>query len=253
MNRTLDLLTSTLASTLRGWRGTKGPKVMSQPGQPLQLFEAEGVPECRLVREALTELGLDAMIYPCPQGGSRHLDQLRKLSGDDEIPFLYDPNTQRKLQGAAAIVDYLFNQYGNTSAPQALVANRFTLLSSRLASRVRSEAGRVARPSRPAAQPMTLYSFESSPFCRLVRERLTELEIPYLLINLSKQQMADMGPATFRLHRGPYRPLPNSKREAMLNRYGRVQVPFLIDPNLALELFESADILEYLDTHYGAE
>jgi len=252
MNRTLDLLSSTLASTLRGWRGTKGPKTISQPSQPPLLFDAEGVPECRLVREALTELDLDVMIYPCPQGGSRHVEQLRKLSGGEEIPFLYDPNTQRKLQGAAAIVDYLFNQYGNTSAPLSLVANRANLLTSKLASRVRKDAGRFAKSSKPAAQPMTLYSFESSPFCRPVRERLSELEIPYLLINLSKQQMADMGPATFRFHRGPYQPLPNSKREAMLNHYGRVQVPFLIDPNLALELFESADILEYLDTHYGA-
>ncbi len=252
MNRTQDLLTSTLASTLRGWRGTKSGKTLSQPSQPPQLFDAEGEPECRLVREALTELELDVMIYPCPQGGTRHVEQLRKLSGGEEIPFLYDPNTQRKLQGAAAIVDYLFNQYGNTSAPLPLVANRLNLFTSKLASLVRKEAGLVAKPSKPAAQPMTLYSFESSPYCRPVRERLTELEIPYLLVNLSKQQLADMGPATFRLHRGPYRPLPNSKREAMLHRYGRVQVPFLIDPNQNLELFESADILHYLDTHYAA-
>lgn len=252
MNRNLDLLTSTLASTLRGWRGTKGSAKAQQPARPPELFDAEGDPECRLVREALSELDLDAMIYPCPQGGTRHRARLQQLSGGEEVPFLYDPNTGRKLQGAGAIVDYLFNQYGNRSAPLALASNRLNLLTSKLATRLRKQAGTIAKPSRPAAQPMTLYSFESSPFSRLVRERLSELEIPYLLINLSKQQLADMGPANFRLHRGPYRPLPNSKREAMLKRYGRVQVPFLIDPNQELEMFESADILRYLDTHYGA-
>jgi glutathione S-transferase len=252
MNRTLDLLSSTLASTLRGWRGTSGSKSVTLPAAMPILFDREGCAQCRLVREALTELNMDAMIYPCPEQGTRHLAKLKELSGGDQVPFLHDPNTDQKLHGAHAIVEYLFQQYRGRSAPRALQANRTNLLMSKLATGIRFQGGVKARPSHAPAKPMTLYSFESSPFSRLVRERLCELEIPYQLINLSKQQRADMGPATFRMHRGAYRPLPNSKREAFLNTYGNVQVPFLIDPNSGLELFESAEIVRHLDKSYRA-
>ena len=30
-------------------------------------------------------------------------------------------------------------------------------------------------------KPITVYSYEASPFCKLVREKLVELEIPHLL------------------------------------------------------------------------
>ena len=86
---------------------------------------------------------------------------------------------------------------------------------------------------------------------RLVRERLCQLELPYRLINLGKQQWADMGPAAMRIKPGKYKPLPNSKRDEFLKKYGKVQVPFLIDPNTGVEMFESADIVSYLDHTYG--
>lgn len=252
MNRTLDLLSSTLASTLRGWRGTSGSKSVRQPPEPPQLFDREGDPECRLVREALTELNLDVMLYPCPEGGERHLGRLRELSGASRIPFLFDPNTGRKLSGAGAIIEYLFEHYGQRPVPAPLRLEKRNLLASRLASLARFQAGTRARPSKPVQEPMVLYSFESSPYSRPVRERLCELEIPYRLVNLGKQQLADMGPANFRLHRGPYRPLPDTKRDAFLKRHGRVQVPFLIDPNRNVEIFESAEILSYLEHTYQA-
>ncbi len=253
MFRTLDLLSATLASTLRGWRGTVGRHNLVQPAQLPELYDREGAPECRLVREALTELNLDAMIFPCPDGGSRHLERLRELSGQSQVPFLYDPETNTRLSGAQAIVDYLFRQYRGRAAPAQLAASRRNLLLSQLATGLRLGAGVKARASKAAAQALTLYSFESSPYSRPVRELLCELELPYQLVNLSKQQTADMGPATFRLHRGPYQPLPNSKREAFLKRYGRVQVPFLVDPNTSSEIFESADILRYLKQTYASQ
>ncbi len=125
------------------------------------------------------------------------------------------------------------------------------MIKSRLATVVRGSKGLEAKPSRPTDHDMTLYSFESSPYSRMVRERLCELEVPYKLVNLGKQQRADVGPATFRLHLGEYKPLPNTKRSTMLAEVGNVQVPYLIDPNLEAELFESADILQYLNQNYA--
>ena len=69
MQDTLDIAGSTVASSLRLWRGTRAAVATRQPRQLLELYEFESCPYCRLVREALTELDLDAMILPCPRGG----------------------------------------------------------------------------------------------------------------------------------------------------------------------------------------
>ena len=36
------------------------------------------------------------------------------------------------------------------------------------------------------------------------------------------------------------------------SRTGHVQVPYLIDPNTGTEMFESADIIRYLEQTYAA-
>jgi len=251
MNHTLNVISSTLASSIRSWRGTSGSKTVVQPASPLVLYDREGCPECRFVREALTELNLDVLIVPCPKGSNRHQRQLQSVSGKTDVPFLADQNTGKKVAGATAIVEYLFAQYRGQTAPRQLRPEGVNRLASRLASAVRANAGVNAKPARSVEQPLTLYSFESSPFSRVVRERLCELELPYHLINLGKQQWADMGPAKLRFYPGPYKPLPNTKRDAFFKEHGNVQVPYLIDPNTQAKLFESAAILRYLDNIYA--
>jgi glutathione S-transferase len=236
---------------MRSWRGSTSSKKTKLPNQPLQLFDQEAHPACRLVREAITELNLDTMIYPVPENGTRHRDRLKELSGDTTIPFLYDPNSGQKLTGIDAIVSYLFGQYRGTDAPAALLGSTRNLASSRLASKVRFGAGRCARPSTPPESYLTLYSFESSPYSRLARETLCELEIPYLLVNLGKQQRQDMGPAKMRLTLKPYKPLPGTKRDDFFRKHGDVMVPFLEDPNTKIEMFESAEIVNYLHKQYA--
>jgi glutathione S-transferase len=123
--------------------------------------------------------------------------------------------------------------------------------SSRAATASRTLRGLWVRPSRPADEPLELYSFESSPFSRLVRERLCELELPYLLHNLGKEQLADVGMPGLRVTLRPYAPRPGGKREALLARGGKIQVPYLVDPNTGAALYESRDILAYLDQTYA--
>ncbi len=250
-SHTMNVLGSTAASTLRLWRGTMGSRRSGQPAQLPVLFDRENCEACRLVREALTELNLDAMIYPIPEGGNRHLTLLQSVSGQQSVPFLQDPNSGESHQGAKAIVAYLFRHYGQGRAPLLLRANLFNLGLSKLASLARRPHGDKAGGGKAAVLPLQLYSFESSPFSRPVRESLCELELAYHLINLSKQQVADLGPARQRLHFGEYRPLPGSKREAFLKAHGRVQVPFLVDPNTGTSLFESRRILDYLQRTYA--
>ena len=120
-----------------------------------------------------------------------------------------------------------------------------------LATTARPSIGTTKKASREPQQLLELYSFESSPFSRPVRERLCELELPYLLVNLGKQQKSDMGPANLRFTLKPYQPIANSKRDAFFTQHGNVQVPYLVDPNTQTELFESLDILRYLDKTYS--
>lgn len=247
-----SVLGSTLASTLSLWRGTRLVKVASQPKKPLKLYDIEGNPYCRAVREALTALGLDARIYPCPRGGKRYRSEAQRIGGKRQFPLLVDSNTASVLYESADIVEYLFRTYGAQATPAAYRASALTPRLSSLGSVLRGMRGITARPSRRPKKLLELWSFESSPYSRLVRERLTELELAYTLHNVGKEQWADMGPATMRFGgKGPYKPKPGGRREQLLAKWGRVQLPYLEDANTGEKVFESAKIIAYLEHHYA--
>jgi len=244
MNRTLDVLTSFWASGLRGTRGTSVRRPADAPEQLLELYEFEGCPSSRRVREALTALDLDAMIFPCPVGGQRFRAHV------PEVPFLIDPSREQRVGGARNIVDYLFDTYGGGMS-YAGGNGRLDTARSRLATALRGGRGGRARPSRPAAEPLELYSFESSPFSRIVRETLSELELRYQLHNVGKGAAADWLPIPLRDRLSLETPPSTSHRRALAERAGRVQVPFLVDPNTGAQMFESSRIRDYLNKTYG--
>ena len=253
LRRSLAVSTSVLASQLRGWRGTNAFRpAPRQPAQLLELYEYEGCPYCRLVREALTELDLDARIYPCPKGGKRFRPRVKELGGKLQFPFLVDPNTGTKLYESADIVAYLRKTYADRDTHPGLLDRPLKVATSMLASGLRSGRGLRARPSKAAAQPLELFSFESSPFSRLAREALCELELPYTLRNTGKGHWKDLGPPSVRdtLHKAPKDTGRN--RKVLFERTGHVQLPYLVDPNTGKEMFESAAIVRYLEETYGA-
>lgn len=246
-------ITSSLSSTLRLWQGTSVIKQnigKKHEGKLLKLYDMEGCPYCRLAREALTELDLDAEIIPVPKGYNEVRDELKALGGKVQMPYLVDENTGVQMYESLDIVNYLYSEYGNGRQRNQLM-HILAEISSMLTSATRIGKGTHYAPAKQPEKPLELYSFESSPFSRPVRERLSELGIPYILRNLGKQQMSDMGPPEFRFTTKPYVPLPGSKREDMNNKTGKVQVPYLIDPNTGEEMFESWDIIEYLDRTYA--
>ena len=247
----LHVLRSTASSTLALWRGTSLVHAAQQPPVPPKLYDLENHPHCRSVREALTALGLDVEIYPCPLKGKRFEDELLALGGSTRVPLMLDPNTDSVLQHAQPIIDHLFTQYGRGRTPPSFGPSRLRPALGAVASALRGMRGLVARPSRRPQKLLHLWSFESSPYARLVRERLCELELPYVLHNLGKEQWADMGPATLRLRPGPYRPKAGGRREAVLAQWGKVQIPYLEDPNTGTHLFESSDIITYLERQYA--
>src|SRR5262249_31421632 len=80
-------------------------------------------------------------------------------------------------------------------------------------------------------QPLTLYNMEGSPYCRKVREVLNELDLEHTVRNVPKG---------------------SPKRAELRKRGGKVQVPYLIDPNTGREMYESDDIVAYLEREYGS-
>jgi glutathione S-transferase len=231
MIRPLDVATSFAASIARlgagmAVAGAPGPR----PAQPLELYEFEACPYCRKVREALSLLDLDAMIYPCPKDGPRFREIVRRRGGKAQFPYLVDPNTGRAMYESDDIVRYLFTTYGDGRVPLTLAIWPLADTTSALASAWRLGRGVRYRAARAPERPLELWSFEASPFCRIVREALSTLELPYRLHNVAKG---------------------SAGRDAFVARSGRMMVPYLVDPNTGAAMFESADIVRYLEATYA--
>jgi glutathione S-transferase len=230
VNRAIDLTLSTFATVVRLATGMNVGRLGPRPERPLELYEFEACPYCRKVREALSILDLNAMIYPCPKKGPRFREEVKRRGGKYLFPYLVDPNTGKAMYESDDIVAYLFQQYGPGEVPLLLTPGPLTMVTAGLASACRPGFGARYRPARAPEKPLELYSFEPSPFCRLARECLSSLEIPYLLHSVAKG---------------------SPQRDAFVERSGKMMVPYLVDPNAGVEMFESADIVRHLENTYA--
>ncbi|KAL7536011.1 hypothetical protein ACHAWF_005338 [Thalassiosira exigua] len=97
-------------------------------------------------------------------------------------------------------------------------------------SKVCPAASTALNPPRPA-KPLILYSYEGNQFCRLLREILTKLNLPYELRSAGKGS-------------------PRREELAAMTR-GSSRCPYLIDPNTGASMPESTDIAEYLYSTYA--
>jgi glutathione S-transferase len=232
MSRALDVATSFAASVARGGSGMAVGTLGPRPARRLELYEFESCPFCRKVREALSILDLEAMVYPCPKGGPRFRETVRTRGGKAQFPWLVDPNTGREMYESDDIVRYLFATYGDGKVPALLALPVVRDLTSGVASAFRIGLGTRYRPARPPARLLELWSFEASPFCRIAREALSSLELPYVLHNVAKG---------------------SPSREAFVARSGKMMVPYLVDPNTGVAMFESAEIVDYLIRTYALD
>lgn len=228
--RLFEVSTSLAATVTRLGAGMRVAPLGPRPLLPLKLYEFEGCPFCRKVREALTMLDLEAEVYPCPQAGPRFRPFVVEHGGKAMFPYLIDPNTGVEMYESDDIIAYLFKNYGAGAAPWILTLPVATILTSAIASLLRVHAGRNYRNAHKPQQLLDLWSFEGSPFCRLVREKLCELEIPYRLHNVAAG---------------------SPSRAEFVERSGKMMVPYLADPNTGTAMFESAEICEYLDATYA--
>lgn len=247
----LNFASSMLASIARAGAGISSESAISKPSIALQLFDIEGCPHCRLVREALTELDLDANIFPCPKQGERYRKDVIEKGGKAQFPFLVDPNTGSQMYESLDIVKYLFETYGQRSLPLKWQFGQLQTIGSVIASTARTGMGTTKKASHPPKQLLELYSFESSPYARLVRECLCELEIAYTLRSCGRTELGEwiLPPVRDALHIVPNSELTN--RKVLQLKAGRMAIPYLIDPNQNVEMFESSKIVKYLQAAYG--
>lgn len=251
ISRQLDLASSVMMTFMRGGVGVATQPASVRPAYLFELYEFEGCPYCRVVREALTELDLDATIYPCPKGGERFRPKALALGGKTQFPFLVDPNNGRQIYESADIVRYLFETYGQRELPLHWRWIELQKLGSGVAGLTRFGAGVKARASTAPEQALELFSFESSPYARLVREKLCELELPYVLRSVGRSTASDWVPPTMRRALAINAEPETVNRRALLERAGEISIPYLVDPNTGTELSESGDIIDYLERTYA--
>ncbi|RWW85027.1 hypothetical protein BHE74_00006340 [Ensete ventricosum] len=120
-------------------------------------------------------------------------------------------------------------------------------------------------PSKLPPMPLEIWAYEGSPFCKIVREVLVELELPHILHRLVLQHRAGQPKEAGVLQEswtlsGSSSPLSLSLSLIDLNSSFEVQlicvcffgqVPYLEDPNTGVKMFESAEIVDYLRTTYA--
>lgn len=204
------------------------------PPLPIIVYEFEGCPFCRKVREACSMLSLDIEYRPTPQGGRRYRPEIKdKYGRKASFPFMRDPNNGVEMFESDDIIAYLFKMYGNGQVPWTLQSSPLVPLTAGLGvGLARLAAGSSYQPSNSPPQPVVLWAYEGSPFCKIVREKLSSLELAHKVI---------------------FTPRGSPNRQRMLEEKGRFQVPLLEDPNTGVELYESAAIVEYLQKQYGVD
>ena len=206
----------------------------ARPTKPIKIYQFQGCPFCRKVREAVIGLDLDVTYYPTPQGGPEYRPFVASTGGKSQFPYMIDENTGESMYESDAIIEYLYEKYGpGKDKVSGFLTSPITPLAAGLSMIPRMGKGSRYRPSKKPEnmQPITFWGYEASPFCALVTEVLNELELPY------NQRSCGRG---------------SPKRQELFDKRGTFQVPYIEDPNTGIAMFESADIVQYLEETYAA-
>lgn len=207
--------------------------VYRPPLEPIILYEFESCPFCRKVREACSMLSLPVRFKPTPKNGRFFRQEIKdKFGSSATFPYMVDPNTFSSMFESQKIIEYLFRVYGNGDpVPWTLQESPLVPLTAGLGVGLfRLGAGGQHEFSNRSEKPLVLWAYEGSPFCKLVRERLSSLEMEHIVM---------------------YTPRGSENREKLWQKTGRFQVPYLEDPNTCVNLFESEAIVEYLNKQYA--
>lgn len=193
------------------------------------------------MRETINLLDLAVEYRPCPGARAGFSDELYALTGRRTVPFLLDTRTGEQMFERTDIIQYLLKEYGppqetyDAKALWPITWEAFSVYTSVFAALLRGMPGAQlqpnVRPDNGDMLPLELWGYECSPFVRPVREKLCSLGLAHVMVSCSRG---------------------SANRDKLLARSGAAafQVPFLVDPNTGVELFESNEIVEYLEEVY---
>ncbi|PON83083.1 S-crystallin [Trema orientale] len=207
-------------------------KLGPRPEKPIEIYEFESCPFCRKVREIIAVLDIDVLFYPCPRNGPNFRPKVAQIGGKQQFPYMVDPNTGVSMYESDDIIKYLVGKYGDGNVPIMLSLGLLTTITAGLALSGRAGKGSTYSPAKLPPKPLEIWAYEGSPFCKYVREVLVELELPHL------QRSCSRG---------------SPKRQILYEKVGHFQVPYLQDPNTGVEMFESAEIVEYIRATYAIQ
>ncbi|ONM04080.1 Thioredoxin family protein [Zea mays] len=194
------------------WKVKEESKIgqCKRPEKPIEIYEFEGCPFCRKVREMVTVLDLDVLFYPCPQKGPTFRPKVLEMGGKKQFPYMVCRR--------------------DGTVPIMLSLGLLTAITAGLATLGRIGKGNSYIASKVPPQPIEIWACEGSPFCKLVRETLVELELPHLLHSCARG---------------------SPKRQEFFKKKGLFQAPYIEDPNTGVQMFESAEIIDYLKATYA--
>ncbi|KAJ9184485.1 hypothetical protein P3X46_004205 [Hevea brasiliensis] len=192
------------ALEVAGYKVKETSKVGPRREKPIEIYDLESCPFCRKVREIVAVLDIDVLFYPCPKNGPTFRPKVVQMGGKQQFRYMVDPNTGTAMYESDDIIKYLVGKYGDGNFPLMLSLGLLMTLTEGFAM-----IGRMGK---------------GSPFCKIVRETLVELELPHI------QNSCARG---------------SSKRQLLYQKAGHFQVPYLEDPNTGVQMFESADIVEF--------
>ncbi|KAJ7971560.1 Thioredoxin family protein [Quillaja saponaria] len=220
------------ALEIAGYKVKETAKLGPRPEKPIEIYEFESCPFCRKVREIVAVLDLDVLFYPCPRNSPNFRPKVAEMGGKQQFPYMVDPNTGVSMYESDDIIKYLVENYGDGTVPFTLSLGLLTTLTAGFAMLGRRGKGTTYIPSRLPPEPLKIWAYEGSPFCKIVREALVELELPHILYSCARG---------------------SPKRQILFEKTGHFQAPYLEDPNTGVQMFESGEIVEYLRAIYALQ
>ncbi|KAI8563033.1 hypothetical protein RHMOL_Rhmol03G0081600 [Rhododendron molle] len=163
------------------------------------------------------------------------------------VQKLVDPNTGVAMYESDEIIKYLVGKYGDGNVPFMLSLGLLTTLTAGFAMIGRLGRGSSYTPSKLPPKPLEVWAYEASPFCKVVREVLVEVFSGS--INCGKKTAQVVKEEGYKALDNCARGSP--KRQILYKKAGHFQVPYLEDPNTGVQMFESAEIVEYLRATYA--
>jgi glutaredoxin len=136
------------------------------------------------------------------------------------------------LFGSTEIIAYLFNTYGpgESLIPNNLRSSPSSPFPKFLSGQSSGSKLRIdARPDAVKLKPITIWGWEGAPYVKDVRKTLTELGLAHIFVNCANG---------------------SQNRNSLIQKTKLFQVPYIVDPNTGVEMFESKEIVKYLESTY---